>query len=540
MAAAQDDPGTGSADASPAAVTADNRAQGRALVGLTSPRVTVETHLPGGLPGFTLVGLPETAVREARDRVRSAILNCGLDYPQGRIVVNLAPAELAKNGARFDLAIAVSILRATRQLPPRASEDYEYLGELGLYGELRATRGCLCAALAVARETPATVRLIVPAVNAAEAAVGPRGRLLAARHLSEVVAFLRDPAGAPLSEPEQPEPEQPEPEHPAAGPEAATDSLDDVLGQHAAKRALEIAAAGGHHLLMVGPPGTGKTMLARRLCTLLPRLPEEHAMEVAAAYSAAALPAPPPGQAPFRDPHHSASAPALAGGGRQALPGEISLAHRGVLFLDELPHFKPSVLNLLREPLESRAISIARTGYRTTFPACFQLVAAMNPCPAGLTCGEYTCRCAPDQVRRYQSRISGPLLDRIDLHVAVPPVPRELMLRTADDTATSAAAVRHQVATARERQWRRQGCLNSELPGRRAVALAALDGAGERLLERATERYGLSARGAHRVLRSARTIADLEGVAAVGTQHLSEALSFRAMDWGGGLGVAGR
>jgi magnesium chelatase family protein len=303
-----------------------------------------------------------------------------------------------------------------------------------------------------------------------------------------------------------------------------------------------IAAAGGHHLLMVGPPGTGKTMLARRLCGLLPRLPEDQAMEVAATYSAAALPAPAPGRPPFRDPHHSASAPALAGGGRHALPGEISLAHRGVLFLDELPHFKPSVLDLLREPLESRSISIARAGYRATFPATFQLLAAMNPCPAGLTCSEYTCRCAPDQVRRYQARISGPLLDRIDLHVAVPPVPRELMVTApiAVAEADGAARARQRVAAARRTQWQRQGCLNSELPGPQLLASAELDGQAQRLLQRATERYTLSARGTHRVLRTARTIADLENAPAVASSHLSEAFSYRALDWAGGLGMAAR
>jgi len=506
-----------------------NQTHGRALVGMQSPRVTVETHLPGGLPGFTLVGLPETAVREARDRVKSAIQNCGFDFPQGKVVVNLAPADLAKEGARFDLPIAISILRATRQLPAAGRGDYEFLGELGLYGELRATRGCLCAALALQSEDAGGgTRLIIPALNSGEVRIGARERLLAANHLREVADFLREPEAHPLAPPVDPGP----------SPAAAAPGLDDVVGQHAAKRALTIAAAGGHHLLMVGPPGTGKTMLARRLVGLLPDLDDGQAMEVAAAYSAAALAAPPAGRPPFRDPHHSASAPAMVGGGRQALPGEISLAHRGVLFLDELPHFKPSVLDLLREPLESRRISIARAGYRTTFPATFQLVAAMNPCPAGQTCAEHRCRCAPEQVRRYQARISGPLLDRIDLHVAVPPVPNVLMVSARELGDSTQAALRDAVARARSLQRQRQDGLNSELGGPRVLAAARLDEDGRRLLERASERYALSARGTHRVLRTARTIADLSAEEAVSTIHLSEALSFRALDWNAGLGMA--
>lgn len=493
---------------------------------MDSPRVTVETHLPGGLPGFTLVGMPETAVREARDRVKSAIQNCKLDFPQGKVVVNLAPAELAKEGARFDLAIAISILKATHQLPDGAGAGFEFIGELGLFGELRATRGCLCAAMALARDDAGGItRLIVPAMNGAEALLAP-GRLLPARHLRDVVEFLKDPEAHPL--PPAP-PSAAEPRAPAGSA-----GLADVIGQTSAKRALTIAAAGAHHLLMVGPPGAGKTMLASRLIDLLPALPEDQAMEVAAAYSAAGLEAPPYGRPPLRYPHHSASAAALTGGGRHGLPGEISLAHRGVLFLDELPHFKPSVLDALREPLESRRISIARATYRAEFPAHFQLVAAMNPCPAGRTCSDQGCRCTPEQVRRYQGRVSGPLLDRIDLHVAVPPVPQDLVVRLSGQAGDDAPADR--IAAARRRQTERQGCLNADLPGGRVVAAAALRPDGTRLLSRAAERFALSARGTHRVLRTARTIADLAGADEVSVEVLSEALSYRALDWEGGLG----
>ena len=517
-----------------------HRSYSRALVGMTAPRVTVETHLPGGLPGFTLVGLPETAVREARDRVKSAIQTCGLEFPLGRVVVNLAPAELAKEGARFDLAIAVSVLCATGQLPKERVSKYEFLGELGLFGELRATRGCLCAALSIEQEkieqskggatqTKTPVALIVPLANGHECLQDPAKRLQPAGHLMDVVRFLRSPEQFPL----------PAPARATATPSAdqTARGLADVHGQEAAKRALVIAAAGGHHLLLVGPPGTGKTMLAQRMQSLLPPLDDGSALEVAAIYSAAGLTPPRLGQAPFREPHHSSSAPALVGGGGKALPGEISLAHRGVLFLDELPHFKPSVLNLLREPLESRQIAIARAAYRAKFPAAFQLIAAMNPCPAGRLCEQQSCRCSSDQVRRYQGRISGPLLDRIDLHVSVPPVPEHLVLKNseADLQATDQIA---QIARAQAAQRRRQGMLNADISGQQLLRLAGLNAQAYHLLTRATVRYRLSARSAHRVLRTARTVADLDESKCVSTEHVSEALSFRALDWEGGLGMA--
>lgn len=504
--------------ATDAEVTTRSRTLTRALFGLDAPQVIVETHLLGGLPGTTLVGMPAAAVREARDRVRSALTNCGYDYPDGRVVVNLAPVDLAKEGARFDLAIAVSILRATGQLTQEAGRNFrlELLGELSLTGELRGVRGSLCAAMNLhGKDT-----LIVPRENATEAAVaGPQ--ILALGHLKEVIRVLQgeDPAHF----------RSPLPETAAA---VAGTIPPKVLGQPVAKRALAIAATGGHHLLMIGPPGTGKSLLARHLPELLPALTGAEAMEVAAVCSAAGLDRAGFRQRPVRAPHHSVSATAMTGGGSHPRPGEISLAHHGVLFLDELPHFKPSVLDSLREPLETRQISISRASGTARFPAGFQLLAAMNPCPAGLVCEDGGCRCRPDQVRRYQSRISGPLLDRIDLHVPVPEVPSELLFgEVADDY--EPAAVRALVGEARERQRRRQGMTNAELPGEVLAGYCGLDQSAKRMLTKAAARYRLSARGFHRVLKVARSIADLAASERVQGEQLAEALSYRAYDWSG-------
>lgn len=539
---------------------------------MEAPAVTVETHLPGGLPGFTLVGLPETAVREARDRVKSALQNCGFDFPSGRVVVNLAPADLVKEGARYDLAIAVSILCATKQVPYAKASRYEYVGELSLYGDVRSVRGVL-GALQGLQQANSSRRLVAPTDNAAEAALQSSEALLAINHLSRLQDLLKEPEPFVVNS-------ETKLEHPNTNTKIKTNAnanaqnnhqvnLDQVVGQESAKRALVVAAAGGHHLLMVGPPGSGKTMLARCLQNLLPPLNDNRALEVGAIYSAAGLTAD-HASAPFREPHHSASAVAMAGGGSKghAQPGEISLAHNGVLFLDEMPHFKPSVLDLLREPMSNGYISIARARSQTQFPARFQLLAAMNPCPAGLTCSQQSCRCTLTKVRHYQNRISGPLLDRIDLQLSVPAVPASALLNAlakagdqrAEPKVTSAgptaAQARVQVQQAQQRQLERQGCLNAEIgptralpPGHRQTELEhheqatgkglSLAASAVPLMQQAIERLQLSARGYERTLRVAQTIADLDNAETISEAALSEALAYRGLDWGNQLGMLG-
>ncbi|MDE0064306.1 MAG: YifB family Mg chelatase-like AAA ATPase [Gammaproteobacteria bacterium] len=489
----------------------------RAQVGMGSPLVTVETHIGGGLPRFTLVGLPEAAVREARDRVRSALENNGFEFPDGRVVVNLAPADLAKQGARFDLAIAISLLAASGQVPAEHLSRFEFLAELGLYGALRHTRGVLPAALALADSR--TV-LVIPDANRREAELVNTHVLAPCQSLSDVVALVRRPDMAV---------------HVAGGSttgaeDSATDFLALVKGHETAKRALQVAATGGHHFLMVGPPGTGKTMLARSVVNLLPALSESQALEVAAVYSSAGLLRDSYHRVPFRDPHHSASAPSIVGGGQVAMPGEASLAHHGVLFLDEMPHFQPAVLNLLREPLESQQATIARANYRVVFPARFQLIAAMNPCPAGRVCAEGRCRCTPRQVRGYQARVSGPLLDRIDMQLWLPNLTRELL---ADRSlpASNTSALAEEVAAARTRQLHRQGRLNGHLSGPVAAERARMDSAAEALLTQAIDRYHLSARSFHKVIKVGLTIGDLEAADTMTAAHIAEALSYRAVDW---------
>ncbi|QXH51390.1 YifB family Mg chelatase-like AAA ATPase [Pseudomonas fakonensis] len=484
----------------------------RAQVGVLAPAVSVETHLANGLPALTLVGLPEATVKESKDRVRSAIVNSGLEYPARRITQNLAPADLPKDGGRYDLAIALGILAANGQVPLATLEDIECLGELALSGALRPVQGVLPAALA-ARD--AGRALVVPRENAEEASLAGGLVVYAVGHLQELVAHLSG--------------QLPLPPYAANGlllEHRPYPDLCEVQGQAAAKRALLVAAAGAHNLLFTGPPGTGKTLLASRLPGLLPPLDEREALEVAAIRSVSGhAPLDSWPQRPFRHPHHSASGPALVGGGSRPQPGEITLAHHGVLFLDELPEFERRVLEVLREPLESGEIVVARARDRVRFPARFQLVAAMNPCPCGYF-GDPTgrCRCSPEQIQRYRNKLSGPLLDRIDLHLTVARENTVLGNQPSGETSASVAQV---VAAARELQQRRQGCANAflALDGlRRHCALSATDQAW---LETACERLTLSLRAAHRLLKVARTLADLEGAEGITRAHLAEALQYR-------------
>lgn len=496
--------------------------QSRALLGLEAAAVTVEVHLANGLPSFTLVGLAETEVKEARERVRSAIQNAGLEFPHNkRITVNLAPADLPKDSGRFDLPIALGILAASGQIDAARLAGHEFAGELSLSGELRPVRGALAMALALQQQQLSTC-LVLPPDSAEEAALVPETRVYRARHLLDVVQqFL--PAGdlaAAASGWARVEATLP-------GMATTAPDLADVKGQAGPKRALEIAAAGGHSLLLSGPPGSGKSMLAQRFAGLLPPLSTGQALQSAAIASLAGhFKLAQWGQRPTRSPHHTASAVALVGGGTPPRPGEISLAHHGVLFLDELPEFPRSALEALREPLETGHITIARAARRAEFPARFQLVAAMNPCPCGyLGSMQRACRCTPDQVARYQGRLSGPLLDRIDLHVAVSAVPAaELLQAQAGETT---AQVQARCLAARERAQARQGKSNQALAGAEIDAHAMPDDAALKFLHAAAARLGWSARGMHRTLKVARTIADLAGAPRTGLEHIAEALQYR-------------
>ena len=508
--------------------------QSRALLGLEAAPVTVEVHLANGLPAFTLVGLADVEVKEARERVRSALQNAGLEFPSNkRVTVNLAPADLPKDSGRFDLPIALGILAASGQIDGARLAGHEFAGELSLSGELRAVRGALAMALAL-HGAQARTRLVLPWASAQEAALVPGAEIYGARHLLDVVRrFVPADSTLAADADDATKGEGGEPcesgwaRAQAASPamQAAPPDLADVKGQAVARRALEIAAAGGHSLLMAGPPGAGKSMLAQRFAGLLPALQVQEALEAAAVASLAGRFDPARFmQRPFRAPHHSASGIALVGGGSPPRPGEISLAHHGVLFLDELPEFSRSALEALREPLETGRVTIARAASRAEFPARFQLVAAMNPCPCGHA-GNARCRCSPDQIARYQGRLSGPLLDRIDLHIEVPAVPAaELMAAEPGETS---AAVRARALAARERAWARQGGDNHALQGRELEAHAALDAPALAFMHKAATRLGWSARATHRALRVARTIADLAGEARVGTAHVAEAMQYR-------------
>lgn len=484
----------------------------RSVVGLNAPSVMVEVHLSQGLPAVTMVGLPEAAVRESKDRVRSAIINSGFQFPNRRLTINLAPADLPKDGARLDLPIAIGILAASGQIDETVLAQYEFIGELALNGDLRGIAG----ALAVSRALKAQQRiLIVPKDNADEAVKVDGVKVLQADTLKAVCQHLMNEQ--PLSQAEH-----------KTSYQSANYQLDlaDVKGQHQARRALEIAAAGGHSLLFCGSPGTGKTLMASRLPTILPPLDDHEALEVASIYSIANSDYD-YGTRPFRQVHHTTSAVALVGGGSSPKPGEITLANRGVLFLDEIPEFDRKVLEVLRQPIENKEIVISRANSQVRFPANFQLVAAMNPCP----CGYYgdksgRCQCRPEQIKRYQEKLSGPLLDRIDLHITVPALPAS-DLQSAQ-RGESSAVVRERVIQAYQRQQARQGKANNELSPSELDQFAPLGNAESRILAMAQSRLNLSARGYHRVLRVARTIADLAGSENIQTPHLTEALSYRS------------
>lgn len=488
------------------------RVHTRALVGVEARAVSVEVDIASGLPAFNMVGLPETVVREARERVRSSIQNAGFEFPQRRITVGLAPADLPKEGGRFDLPIAIGLLAASGQLPAEKLAECEFSGELSLGGELRAVPGTLPATLGAAAKGRTAV---VPRGCAGEAALANGASIKVSDSLTDVVKWLRGVASLADAEP-------------VAVNRPPCSDMSDVRGQHIARRALELAAAGGHNLLMVGPPGSGKSMLASRLPGLLPTLDEATALDSAAVHSVAGTGFDPRNWAipPYRSPHHTVSGVALVGGGALASPGEVSLAHGGVLFLDELAEFPRAVLDVLREPLESGVVHIARARRRATYPAAFQLIAAMNPCPCGYF-GDSSrdCRCTAEQIQRYQSRVSGPLLDRIDLHVLVAAADFASLRREA--RGESSSTIKARVFAARDFQLSRQGCLNAQLSVSELDAYCALSDECESLMNRAVRSFGLSMRACHRTMRVARTVADLQGESTIGPEHLSEGIAFR-------------
>lgn len=487
----------------------------RAALGVSAPLVTIEVHISQGLPGLTMVGLPETTVKEARDRVRSAIINSGYTFPARKITINLAPADLPKEGGRYDLPIALALLAASEQLSADRLARYEYVGELALTGALRGVPGAISSALAALN---AGRQIIVANENAEEVSLIEQEGCFVAEHLTDVCAFLEGRTALTVA-----------PKLPSAVPERRED-LSEVIGQEQGKRALEIAAAGSHNLLLLGPPGTGKTMLAVRLSGLLPELSDTEALE-----SAAILSLVNPQhvqqqwrQRPFRSPHHSASLSAMVGGGTIPAPGEISLAHNGVLFLDELPEFEKRVLDALREPIESGEILISRTRAKICYPARFQLIAAMNPSPTGHYQGTHN-RSSPEQNLRYLSRLSGPFLDRFDMSLEIPLLPPGTLSQRQQQGETS-ATVRARVQRARHLQIVRQGRLNAQLDNHDIRRFCPINTHDAAWLEKSLTHLGLSVRAWQRLLKVARTLADLEAVGAIQRHHLQEALSYRAID----------
>jgi len=490
----------------------------RAQQGVHATEVCVEVHITNGLPAMSIVGLPETAVRESKDRVRGALINSHFEFPTRRITINLAPADLPKEGGRFDLPIAIGILAASGQIPIDVLHKYEFIGELALSGELRSIRSALPMSVACRQSRRA---MICPQDNAAEAALVSDTHVLSAQTLLQVCAHLHNTEQLPR----------------ANAPAWSHDKLkkpdmSDVQGQSTAKRALEIAAAGGHSLLMIGPPGTGKTMLSSRLPGILPPMTECEALETAAVASISDHGLKPENwrTRPFRAPHHTASGVALVGGGSNPRPGEISLAHNGVMFLDELPEFDRKVLEVLREPLESGNITISRAARQAEFPARFQLIAAMNPCPCGyLGDPQSDCHCTAEQVQRYRHKISGPLLDRIDIHLEVPAIPIHL-LRRQSQAVESSEYVRKRVSLSRDIQLKRNNKINAHYDSHDILQHCQIDEPDQQLLEHAMSKLGLSMRAHQKILKLARTIADLDNTTDIKTRHISEALSYRQLD----------